>query len=64
MKLNKIHLLFFLSILFMLPACNQKSTQSDDVDPLPSWNDGATKTAILDYVNDVTNAESEYYIEI
>jgi len=64
MKLNQIHLLFFLSILFVLPACNQKSTQSDDVDPLTSWNDGATKTAILDYVNDVTNAESENFIKI
>ncbi len=64
MKLNKMQLLFFLSLLFVLPACNQKSTQPDDVDPLPSWNDGVTKTAILNYVNDVTNAESENFIKI
>ena len=33
-------------------------------DPLASWNEGKTKSAIIDYVSDITNAESENYIPI
>ena len=33
-------------------------------DPLPSWNDGVTKTAIINYVNEVTNAGSGSFIGI
>ncbi len=33
-------------------------------DPLPSWNNGSTKTAIIDFVTDVTKAESENFIDI
>ena len=40
---------------------NNISKQSD---PLVSWNAGKTKTAIIDYVNDVTNAESANFISI
>ena len=39
-------------------------SQITKTDPLPSWNDGETKTAIISYVNDVTNAESENFIPI
>jgi phosphoserine phosphatase len=38
--------------------------QTENTDPLPSWNKGKTKTAIINYVNDVTNAESENFIKI
>jgi len=33
-------------------------------DPLPSWNEGVTKMAIIDFVTDVTKAESENFIDI
>jgi phosphoserine phosphatase len=32
-------------------------------DPLPSWNDGATKTAILEFVAAVTNEKGKDYVE-
>ena len=62
MRLNKIHSLFFLSILFVLPACNQKSTQPDDVDPLPSWNEGKTKQSIINFVNTVTDESNPNFV--
>ena len=43
---------------------NQAAGNIEITDPLPSWNEGTTKTAIINYVSDVTNAESENYIEI
>ena len=39
-------------------------TNAEEMDPLPSWNEGATKTAIIDFVTDVTNAESNNFIDI
>jgi hypothetical protein len=33
-------------------------------DPLPSWNEGITKEAIINYVEDVTNSESDNFIPI
>jgi hypothetical protein len=44
---------------------NQESTLIvEQNDPLPSWNEGTTKAAILIYVEDVTNPESADFIEI
>lgn len=40
------------------------TTVDEIVDPLPSWNDGATKQAILAYVQDVTNTESSNFIPV
>ena len=31
-------------------------------DPLPSWNDGATKSAVTDFVQRVTNKSSPDYV--
>lgn len=31
-------------------------------DPLPSWNDGATKSSIIKFVEDVTDPESDYFV--
>lgn len=36
----------------------------EEVDPLPSWNDGKTKKAIMDYVEDVTNSNSASFIPV
>ncbi|WP_417872897.1 HAD family hydrolase [Xanthomarina gelatinilytica] len=39
-----------------------KDTTSFKIDPLPSWNEGKTKAAIIDYIKDVTNKESANFI--
>lgn len=54
-----------LAIIFLYSCTQlqeqQKTTQTD---PLTSWNDGNTKQAIIDYVMDVTNRESENFIPV
>jgi phosphoglycolate phosphatase-like HAD superfamily hydrolase len=37
-------------------------SQPDKADPLPSWNDTATKKSILDFVRATTNKESPQYV--
>jgi hypothetical protein len=32
------------------------------IDPLPSWNDGSAKTAILSFVENVTNKSNQHYV--
>lgn len=44
-------------VLFVLPACTQPAK-----DPLPSWNEGTTKSAIIDYVNKVIDEKSKSFI--
>jgi len=39
-------------------------TTSVKTDPLPSWLDGETKNAIINYVSDVINKESDHFIPI
>ncbi|WP_223034835.1 HAD family hydrolase [Hanstruepera marina] len=36
----------------------------EEIDPLPSWNDTDTKKAIMAYVEDVTNSESQNFIPV
>ncbi len=43
---------------------NQTGENKVQSDPLPSWNDGTTKEAIISYVEDVTNTESKNFIAI
>src|SRR4051812_13734245 len=42
-----------LPILFALPLCSAQQVHAQ-TDPLPSWNDGATKTSIIAFVSRVT----------
>ena len=46
------------AILFVSTASAQEP------DPLPSWNDGASKQAIVDFVTKVTEPESADYVPI
>lgn len=39
-------------------------TAETATDPLPSWNDGAVKNAIIDYVREVTDSSSGSYIPV
>ena len=61
-----------IAILIVSVACNsiiepneKKLSDTKEIkDPLPSWNEGKTKEAIINYVNDVTNIESENFIPV
>jgi len=37
---------------------------TSDADPLPSWNEGNVKSAIIEYVEDVTNSENPNFIDV
>ena len=62
----KTTLLLIPVILFL--SCSTPSTDSETievpkaVDPLPSWNEGPAKKAIIDFVKDVTYTSSENFI--
>ena len=63
MKITNTWVLLFL--VWGLIACTgDNNITNDQQDPLPSWNEGATKTAIINYVKDVTNTESNNFIPI
>ncbi len=71
-------LLFTTGLVLSLYACktNTENTQTGetaqqpaaakatDSDPLPSWNDGAVKQAILSYVKTVTDSSGKDYIPV
>jgi hypothetical protein len=52
--------------ILCLYACTPSREQQETIqtDPLPSWNEGNTKQAIIDYVMDITNEESENFIPV
>jgi len=73
--MKKITTIILTALLVLTYSCKQGteegSGQEQDAianaaktDPLPSWNEGVTKTAIIDFVTDVTKAESENFIDI
>ncbi len=43
---------------------NQEDLNESTVDPLPSWNEGETKKAIVDFVSEVTNEEGGNFIPV
>lgn len=70
--MKKITLLSLAFLLFV--SCKNESSVQEEtakaetevviIDPLPSWNDGATKQAIVDYVEDVSNETSQNFIPV
>jgi phosphoserine phosphatase len=72
MKNSKSLIVIFFLISLLISSCEPKKenqntaseTKNEMNDPLPSWNEGTTKTSILNYVNDVTNVESDNFIPI
>ncbi len=65
MFLRRIKFIFSLLIVFSIFSCSTNSTSEDKtLDPLPSWNKGSTKSAIIEFVNDVTNPQSVNFIEV
>lgn len=58
---------FILSLLFLVIsyACTTNQPAEKEVsDPLPLWNEGNTKSAIIDFVENVTNTASADFIEV
>lgn len=56
---------FLLVIMSITMACNQSGTDhKEKVNPLPSWNEGENKTAIIDFVTSSTDKNSADYIPI
>ena len=53
----------------LLSACNDATVKTESAvnsevsDPLPSWNEGPTKTAIINFVNDVSNKGGTKYVK-
>ena len=45
----------------LLGAC-ASSPVTESPDPLPSWNKGPSKQGIVEFVRDVTDSDSEYYV--
>lgn len=62
-KLFVLRLLFFSLILFGFIMC-QKGETAKTEDPLPSWNDGVKKKAIIDFVTKTTKEGSNDFIPI
>ncbi len=63
--------IFVLSSFLLFQNCSEEKSEISNTttiveasDPLPSWNEGSTKQAIIDYVTDVTNPESSNFIDI
>ena len=58
MKQFKNSLLLFSAIILF--SCTEQTNKN--IDPLPSWNEGATKQSIVDFVEEVTNEASPSYV--
>ena len=64
---SQVKLFFLLTgLVLFLCSCNLQQDNKKGIvhsdDPLPSWNEGNTKKAILGYVEDVVDPESENFI--
>ncbi len=72
MKTNKSILGLFVLLGFAVsctpgeknPITEQAEASKKIQDPLPSWNDGERKEAIINYVEDVTNSQSVNFIPV
>jgi phosphoglycolate phosphatase-like HAD superfamily hydrolase len=64
--MSKTQLTLLLGIILFISSCNQEKATVPmavvAVDALPSWNQGATKSAIVDFVEDVTDPSSPNFV--
>lgn len=49
-------------LLLVLTACSATPESEPVIDPLPSWNDGPTKTRILEFVDRVSDPDSPDFV--
>ncbi len=63
--MDKYRIITWIFIAFIISSCTQLQEQEIvQDDPLPSWNEGATKQSIIDFVEEVTNPESKEFIMV
>jgi phosphoserine phosphatase len=55
---------FFIPILFTILFFSSYPKQNDSVDPLPSWNEGKSKQAIIDFVTNTTVEGNKDFIPV
>ena len=66
----KNHFLVLLLIAFSFSSCNQKAQELKKIDggmfkdPLPSWNKGATKTSIINFVEKTTKKGGPDFVPV
>ena len=58
--MERIVLTFLVALGFVSALVQQASAQAD---PLPSWNDGAAKKSIIEFVAKVTKKGSPEFVE-
>jgi len=64
-QISKMNYWVFGIVLFSMVACTDTPQVAEDIaDPLPSWNPGNTKEAILDFVQDVSNEQSQNFVPV
>jgi hypothetical protein len=54
---------YFWLLIFVLLIYSCKEQTTEYFDPLPSWNDGAAKQSIINFVNDVTDGTNPNFVE-
>ena len=59
---SRFRVLASLVVVPLLLLASQAFGQPEKTDPLPSWNDGPTKNAILEFVRATTDKESPKYV--
>ncbi len=71
--MNKLTFIFIPVLLVFMFFCSTNDVKEEAInigeekeilDPLPSWNEGDTKSNIINYVNEVTEAGNSNFIEI
>ena len=61
--MKKLQLFFwFLFSLFLIFSCTEQTNKN--IDPLPSWNEGLSKNAIINFVNEVTNESNPNFVQL
>ncbi len=60
------HYLFTIGLVLLFASCHQqeKKQQAAVIDPLPAWNEGAAKKAIVDFVTGSANESSPKFIPV
>jgi len=52
---------WMLTFVLIVYSCNEQTTKNSD--PLPSWNDGAAKQSIMNFVNEVTAETNPNFVK-
>ena len=61
MKKSQVIIVLFVGLVF---SCSESKAPATVIDPLPSWQDVSSKTAIINFVEEATNESSEGFIPV